>query len=128
MPGSIIETLVTTLLSHTVKKRWEFPRTKIQSLMLVKDKCLPRPKKAGPPELFSWFFETVELLSTSKGVMKTIEYCKMVRSQSPVGDQPGVVSVTISQPLKFACLCAMSSVMPYPAERLNDWPDLLGTD
>jgi len=42
------------------------PATKIQGLMLVKDKCLPRPKKAGPTELFFWFYETVELLSTTK--------------------------------------------------------------
>lgn len=38
------------------------PTTKIQGLMLLKDKCLPRPKKAGPPELFSWFYKAIENL------------------------------------------------------------------
>jgi hypothetical protein len=42
------------------------PATKIQSLMLVKDNCLPRPKKAGPPELFTWFYNTIEILSTKR--------------------------------------------------------------
>jgi hypothetical protein len=42
------------------------PATKIQSLMLVKDNCLPRPKKAGPPELFTWFYKTMEILSTKR--------------------------------------------------------------
>ena len=42
------------------------PASKVQGLMLVKDQCLPRPKKAGPSELFSWFYKTVELLSTTK--------------------------------------------------------------
>jgi hypothetical protein len=39
------------------------PATEIQSLMLVKDKCLPRPKKAGPPELFAWLLQVVESLA-----------------------------------------------------------------
>ena len=42
------------------------PATKIQSLMLVKDNCLPRPKKAGLPELFTWFYKTIEILSTKR--------------------------------------------------------------
>jgi hypothetical protein len=42
------------------------PASKVQGLMLVKDQCLPRPKKAGSSELFSWFYKTVELLSTTK--------------------------------------------------------------
>ena len=42
------------------------PAAKIQSLMLVKDNCLPRPKKAGPPELFTWFYKTIEILSTKR--------------------------------------------------------------
>src|SRR3972149_10753554 len=40
------------------------PAAKIQALMAVKDQRLPRPKKAGPPELFSWFFNTIELPAT----------------------------------------------------------------
>lgn len=42
------------------------PATKIQGLMLVKDTCLPRPKKASPSDLFSWFYESVELLRATK--------------------------------------------------------------
>ena len=42
------------------------PAAKIQALMVVKDQCLPRAKKSGPPELFSWFFNTIELLATTK--------------------------------------------------------------
>ena len=42
------------------------PAAKIQALMVVKDQCLPRPKKSGPIELFSWFFNTIELLATTK--------------------------------------------------------------
>jgi hypothetical protein len=44
------------------------PASKIQGLMLVKDQCLclPRPKKAGPAELFSWFYKIVELLAPAK--------------------------------------------------------------
>ncbi len=42
------------------------PAAKLQSLMLVKDQPLPRPKKAGPSELFSWLYKTVEPLATVK--------------------------------------------------------------
>ena len=42
------------------------PASKVQGLMLIKDHCLPRPLKAGPPELFSWFYKAVELLSIRK--------------------------------------------------------------
>jgi len=36
---------------------------KIQSLKLIKDLCLPGRKKAGPVELFAWFFNVVEVLA-----------------------------------------------------------------
>lgn len=42
------------------------PAMKIQGLLLVKDRCLPRPKKTGPSELFLWFYRTVEIISTTK--------------------------------------------------------------
>ena len=42
------------------------PASKVKGLMLVKDQCLPRPKKAGPAELFSWLYKTAELLATTK--------------------------------------------------------------
>jgi hypothetical protein len=42
------------------------PASKIQGLMLVKDQCLPRPKKAGPAELFSWLYNVIELLAGAK--------------------------------------------------------------
>ena len=42
------------------------PTAKVQALMVVKDQRLPRPKKAGPSELFSWLYKTVELLATTK--------------------------------------------------------------
>jgi hypothetical protein len=42
------------------------PASKVQGLMLIKDHCLPRPWKAGPLELFSWFYKAVELLSITK--------------------------------------------------------------
>jgi hypothetical protein len=35
---------------------------KLQSLMIVKDQCLPRPKKAGTAELFAWLFKVIENL------------------------------------------------------------------
>ena len=41
------------------------PASKVQGLMLVKDQCLPRPKKAGPEELFAWFFNAIEILVAS---------------------------------------------------------------
>jgi hypothetical protein len=42
------------------------PASKVQGLMLIKDHRLPRPLKAGPSELFSWFYKAVELLSITK--------------------------------------------------------------
>jgi len=40
--------------------------SKIQNLKLIKDECLPRPGKAGPAELFSWFFDAVEIMADGK--------------------------------------------------------------
>jgi hypothetical protein len=37
-------------------------RAKIEGLSLLRDEPLPRPKKAGPPELFAWFFNAIEIL------------------------------------------------------------------
>ena len=42
------------------------PASKIHGLKLIKDQPLPRPKKAGPAELFTWFFDAIEDLATSK--------------------------------------------------------------
>jgi len=42
------------------------PSSKIQGLKLIKDRCLPRPGKAGPADLFSWFFDVIEDLSGAK--------------------------------------------------------------
>lgn len=42
------------------------PASKIQGLKLLKDQPLPRPKKAGPVELFNWLFDAVEILAGSK--------------------------------------------------------------
>lgn len=42
------------------------PASKIQSLKLIKDLCLPRRKKAGPAELFAWFFNVVEMLAETR--------------------------------------------------------------
>jgi len=39
------------------------PASKIQGLKLLKDQPLPKPKKAGPVELFAWFFNVVEGLA-----------------------------------------------------------------
>jgi hypothetical protein len=39
---------------------------KIQELRLLKDQPLPRPRKAGPVELFSWLFDAVEILGGLK--------------------------------------------------------------
>jgi hypothetical protein len=44
------------------------PASKVQGLMLIKDHRLPRPLKAGPSELFSWFYKAVELLSITKAL------------------------------------------------------------
>lgn len=40
--------------------------SKIQGIKLLKDQPLPRPKKAGPVELFNWLFDAVEILAGSK--------------------------------------------------------------
>lgn len=44
----------------------EIPAPKIRGLILLKDRPLPRPRKAGPAELFSWLFDAVEILGSSK--------------------------------------------------------------
>ena len=36
--------------------------SKIHGLNAIKDQPLPRPKKAGPPELFAWFFDAIKNL------------------------------------------------------------------
>jgi hypothetical protein len=43
------------------------PASKTQGLKLLKDQPLPRPKKAGPTELFSWLFNAAEILTHSRG-------------------------------------------------------------
>ena len=42
------------------------PAVKLQSLMLVKDSCLPRPKRAGPTEHFAWLFKVIETLAAKR--------------------------------------------------------------
>lgn len=42
------------------------PASKAHGLKLLKDQRLPRPKKAGPTELFAWFFDAVEILVAAK--------------------------------------------------------------
>jgi len=42
------------------------PSSKIPGLKLIKDRCLPRPGKGGPADLFSWFFDVIEDLSEAK--------------------------------------------------------------
>jgi hypothetical protein len=42
------------------------PASKIQALKSIKDQGLPRPRKAGPPELFSWLFRITDLLADAK--------------------------------------------------------------
>ena len=42
------------------------PASRIHALRLLKDQPLPRPKKAGPVELFNWLFDAVEILAGSK--------------------------------------------------------------
>jgi len=39
------------------------PAVKLHSLMIVKDQCLPRPKKAGTAELFAWLFNVIETVA-----------------------------------------------------------------
>jgi hypothetical protein len=42
------------------------PAPKVKALMTVKDQPPPRPRKAGPSELFSWLYKTAEMLATTK--------------------------------------------------------------
>ena len=42
------------------------PASQIHNLILIKDRHLPRPRKAGPAELFSWFFNVSEIITGSK--------------------------------------------------------------
>src|SRR5713226_4470101 len=42
------------------------PASKIQALKNIKDQGLPRPRKAGPPELFSWLFRITDMLADAK--------------------------------------------------------------
>lgn len=42
------------------------PTSRIRGLKVLKDQPLPRPKKAGPVELFSWLFDAVEILGGLK--------------------------------------------------------------
>ncbi|SRR5713226_52963 len=42
------------------------PAGKIQALKSIKDQCLPRPRKAGPPELFSWLLRITDILAEAK--------------------------------------------------------------
>ncbi len=42
------------------------PASKIQALKSIKDQGLPTPRKAGPPELFSWLFRITDILADAK--------------------------------------------------------------
>jgi len=42
------------------------PTSKVQALKSIKDQRLPRAKKAGPAELFSWLFSVIEILADAK--------------------------------------------------------------
>ncbi len=42
------------------------PASKVQALKSIKDQRLPRAKKAGPAELFSWLFSVIEILADAK--------------------------------------------------------------
>jgi hypothetical protein len=42
------------------------PASKIQALKSIKEQSLPRPRKAGPPELFFWLFRITDLLADPK--------------------------------------------------------------
>lgn len=44
----------------------EVSPAKIQRLKLLKDYRLPRPGKAGPAELFCWFFDAIHLMANDK--------------------------------------------------------------
>jgi hypothetical protein len=48
------------------EKMLGIPASKIHGLKLIKDQPLPRPKKAGPAELFAWFFDAIENLRASR--------------------------------------------------------------
>jgi hypothetical protein len=42
------------------------PASKIQALKSIKEQSLPRPRKAGPSELFSWLFRITDILADAK--------------------------------------------------------------
>jgi hypothetical protein len=42
------------------------PASKIQAFKSIKEQRLPRPRKAGPPELFSWLFRIIDTLSDTR--------------------------------------------------------------
>ena len=42
------------------------PAPKIQALKSIKDQRLPRPRKAGPPELFSWLLRITDILAEAR--------------------------------------------------------------
>jgi hypothetical protein len=42
------------------------PPGKIQALKSIKEQRLPRPRKAGPPELFSWLLRITDILAEAK--------------------------------------------------------------
>lgn len=42
------------------------PASKIEALKSIKDQVLPRPRKAGPPELFSWLFRITDILADAR--------------------------------------------------------------
>ena len=42
------------------------PASKIEALKSIKDQGLPRPRKAGPPQLFSWLFRITDILAEAK--------------------------------------------------------------
>jgi hypothetical protein len=48
------------------EKMLGIPASKIHRLKAIKDQPLPRPKKAGPAELFAWVFNAIENLATSR--------------------------------------------------------------
>jgi len=39
---------------------------KVQALKAIKDQCLPRPRMAGPPQLFSWLFHIADSMADAK--------------------------------------------------------------
>ena len=42
------------------------PPEKIQALKSIKEQRLPRPRKAGPPELFSWLLRITDILAEAR--------------------------------------------------------------